>query len=88
MAIAEVQRKAETYVNSDATAWRHEYSVAFYGADVPGGLQFKDVSINTDASTVLSTIPALIGTAVRAVAIVNGWTVPANKVLLPTYGVV
>lgn len=85
MAVAELQSKAETDIIQGG--WRHTYHFAFYGADVPGTLDYADISIDTNAGTVLSTVPSLIAAAVRALATSRGYTVPANKVLMPTYGV-
>lgn len=87
MAVAELQRKAETYFNSATSTYTHTYNVAYYGADVPGGLDFSDVSINTNNSTTLASIPGLIAVAIRADATNRGYTVAAGKVLLPTYQV-
>lgn len=84
-AVAEIQRKVESSLNDDGT-FLHRYDVVYYGNDVPGKLQYGEISINTTTFTVIGTIPGLIATAVRSYGVnVLGVTIPANKVLIPTY---
>lgn len=84
-AVAEIQRKVESSVNTDGT-YLHRYDVIYYGTDVDGGLQYAEISINTTTFTVLGTVPGLIAASVRNYATnVLHVTVPANKVLMPAY---
>lgn len=84
MVIAELQEKADTDPNQDGT-YTHRYNFAYYGPEVPGGILFREVSITVLPNVVLSTVPGLIAAAARQVATNSGFTVTANKVLLPQY---
>ena len=71
-----------------AVWWRHHLEqcewLFFMGADV-NGFKKGEIAVNVNGISSLSALATAIATAIRAYATNDGFTVPANSILIPTY---
>ena len=58
--------------------------IFFMGADV-NGFKKGEIAVNVNGISSLSALATAIATAIRAYATNDGFTVPANSILIPTY---
>lgn len=59
--------------------------VLFTGADVPGGSQLTEVSVEAESLDTAGVLRTKMAAAVAASAVLNGFTAPNNRMSLPTF---
>lgn len=62
-----------------------QVSVMYFGADVPGTFKQESIPVNISAVTTTAQLGTAVASKVRSTAVVNGYTVPASQVLLPSF---
>lgn len=60
-------------------------NVLYAGVDVSGTFQMKGVIVDISGVVNLADLATAVAAAVRTQATLNGWTVAANQVFLPSY---
>jgi hypothetical protein len=63
----------------------NQINVIYAGADVPNGLLLTTLDIDISTVTTLANFATTLAAGIRAGAIANGFTVPANSVMLPSF---
>lgn len=74
-----------TNVTPDAETLVVEYEVAFQGVDVPNGIDISMFSVSVGDADTLAQIRAKIVAGVQSAAAAPGYSVAANRIIMPSY---